>query len=739
MAYRRILQKMLAFGRRILRAKGHLLPGLRERLLSRVNQPVSSSIDTQGDANRTLFISQEQALHRFLDRGGTIRIGNAETNGQAPLVSLVVVLFNQAPLTYACLSRLAALQYFNLELLIVDNGSSDLTRELLDRVQGNVRILRPGVNLHFLRACNLAFKELSAESRYVGLVNNDALLTEQVIDEAIAVFKRWPETGIVGGQILHLDGQLQEAGNTLFQDGSCRGIGRRQSSWHPIVQTRRMVDYVSGCFLLIDTSLLREVGGFDERFSPAYYEETDLCVESWKRNRPVVYEPRCLLHHVEFASSAQGSLAAIKLMERNCELFLRKHQHWLSQQPRPQEFSDLQRIEHCLRSSAYRARILWIDDRLPDPAQGAGFGRLNMIIKELANLNIFVTLFATDFPRYGEFVDLSCHAESSDYELTWGTKTNFCSFLDNRQGFYTHIVASRRHNLSYLESWLNHRSAVSSSQPVLVGDIESIFSIRQHCFDILERRGTVANIADLQDVPEIDRELKQSQVFDRLMAVSEREQKMLHDSTGLPVALVGHAFPLLDPEDLPNYEETRGLLFMGAMNFPGLPNLDSLKWLAEAILPALRDLGQIPPEAAPLTVVGPFRDDLIQPLLERIASVWPLRHLGRLDDVGPELKRHRLFLAPTRFASGIPHKVQHAISRGVPVVTTELLAIQMGWNHGEGLLFSNDPVAFAARITELYTNQALWEQIQRSGLDTISHHCQPERLRQGLIDTFLCP
>ncbi|MEB3353876.1 MAG: glycosyltransferase [Cyanobacteriota bacterium] len=691
------------------------------------------------DANRTLAISQERALVRFLDHPGTIQIGQQETPPHdKALVSIVLVLFNKAPFSYACLRRLEALRYRNLELVVVDNGSSDRTSALLERLTGKVTILRPGENLHFLRACNLAFQHLSHDSRFVALVNNDALLAEEAINEGLDVFQRWPDTGIVGGQILHLDGRLQEAGNILFRDGSCRGLGRRQSPWQPLVQTRRKVDYVSGCFLLIETKLLHEIGAFDERFAPAYYEETDLCVESWKRNRPVVYEPRCLLHHVEFASSNQKLENAIPLMQSNRKKFLRKHQEWLRKQPDPEDFARSEEINHWLRTSAYDARILWIDDRLPDPSLGAGFGRLKDIIHELANINCFITLFATVFTTYNQAPDLISHANSSDYELEWGNQLDLCTLLNKRAGFYTHIATSRHHNLPYLQALVQHLPP-DAPRPMLVGDIESIFSIRNHCQRLLNHGGQIASPKDLRQVPDIARELEEMSVFDRLMAVSEQERQLLQVHTHRPVSLVGHAFPTLDPADRPSFDATRGLLFMGAMNFPGLPNLDSLQWLADAVFPALREQGQLQPEQAPLTVIGPFREELVRTLLDRLGAVWPMRHLGHLDQVEPELRRHRLLLAPTRFAAGLPHKVQHAISQGIPVVTTELIAAQMGWNSGDGLVCSNDAHGFARHIAALHEDEALWKRLQQGGLEKIRMDCQPAALRQALSQTFLTP
>jgi len=724
---------------KILKKRVRRLISISKRLFGSAKLTASRSEQhTHADANRSHAVTQERSLHYFLQSGATLEFGDhANEKHCQHLVSLVVVLFNQAPLSLACLQRIACLSYKNIELLVVDNASTDFTPQLLDRLKGKVRLFRPGHNLHFLRACNLAFRELSPDSKYVVLVNNDALLSSQALDEALAVFERWPDTGIVGGQILHLDGQLQEAGNTLLRDGSCRGIGRRKSPWHPLVQVRRKVDFVSGCFLMISTPLLKSIGGFDERFSPAYYEETDLCVESWKRGRPVVYEPRCLIHHVEFASSEQGSLDAAKLMLENCKRFHAKHNAWLTQQPEPEQFADLGKIEHCLRLAAYPVRILWIDDRLPDSAQGAGFGRLQAIIEQLANLNIFVTLFTTDYPSEHEAREYRGHAHSCDYELQWGKEEDLAHLLEHRSTFYTHIVASRHHNFACLRYCLARVPHLSINKPVLVGDIESIFSIRKYCLDVLRNTNRIASMGDLQGVPDIAHELNEIKMFDRLMAVSEQEQTLLQANTSLPVAQVGHLFFPVDDVELPRFNNTNGLIFMGAMNFPGLPNLDSLHWLADSVLPALRKLGALDPEFAPLTIIGPYSKQLAQPSLDRIAEIWPLRHLGRVEDVSGELHTHRLFLAPTRFASGLPHKVQHAISQGLPVVTTELIASQMGCLDGQGILYSNDPIGFATCIADVYNDEALWSQLQKDGLDYVREECSLNQLRQGLSDTFL--
>ncbi len=702
----------------------HLLWQIKRKLLGKARPPSTAhsreNLDPQGDANRTHALASQLGLDSFLASQAKLQLGGYS---DGPLVSLVIVVFNKAHLTYACLRRLTQLQHGNLEVLIVDNHSTDQTSVLLERLEGRVSVIRQSQNLHFLRACNLAFEEIDSCAKYVALVNNDALLDSVAINKALQVFERWPDTGIVGGQILHLDGQLQEAGSTICSDGSCRGIGRRQSPWQPLAQARRKVDYVSGCFLMIDAPLLATIGGFDTDFAPAYYEETDLCVTCWKLGRPVIYEPSCLLHHVEFASSEQGRSDAEVLMRNNQKTFQAKHADWLNAQHKSDQFADLPSIHHALRKQAYPVRLLWIDDKLPDPAQGSGFGRLQSIISSLADLGCFITLFATNLPEPDKAPDRSIYSHSSDFELHWGRSESLAKILNQRSGFYTHIVASRRHNQDMLLNWL-HKLEGNTPRPQLIADVESLFSLREQSYKHFRRTGLIAKATELTDHNLLKDELRILGSFDQVWSVSQFEADLLRKESHSALHVIGHSFASLCTA--PRHPNTAGLLFMGAMNHPGLPNLDSLEWLAEAVLPALRQQA-LSPEKAPLTVIGPYREDLVIPLLERLKTVWPVVHLGAVPEVEPIVSRHRVVLAPTRFAAGLPHKVQHAIALGIPVVTTELIAGQMGWSSGEGLLASNDAYEFASYITQLYKDSTLWEQVQTAGLSRISRECRPER------------
>ncbi|MEO8115697.1 MAG: glycosyltransferase, partial [Phenylobacterium sp.] len=255
-------------------------------------------------------------LEAFLASGQRLVLPTSGT----PRVSVLVVLFNQAELTHQCLRALSRALDVACEVIIVDNASTDLTGALLDRVDG-ARIVRNGENLHFLRAMNQAAALARGEALL--LLNNDTRVRPGSIGAGWARLVEEPDLGAVGGRIVLLDGTLQEAGSIIWRDGVCSGFGRGADPEAPEFQFRRDVDYCSGAFLMVRRALFDRLGGLDEAFAPAYYEETDLCMGIRQAGFRVGYEPRIKLSHFEFGSAA-SSAAALELQRQQQALFVER-------------------------------------------------------------------------------------------------------------------------------------------------------------------------------------------------------------------------------------------------------------------------------------------------------------------------------------------------------------------------------------------------------------------------------
>ena len=92
----------------------------------------------------------------------------------------------------------------------------------------------------------------------------------------------------------------------------------------------------------------------------------------------------------------------------------------------------------------------------------------------------------------------------------------------------------------------------------------------------------------------------------------------------------------------------------------------------------------------------------------------------------------RLVVVPTRFAAGIPHKVHQAAALGVPVVATELIATQVGWEDGRELLAAGDAVGFADACARLFSDEALWRRLRRDALERCRRDCSPAQFRRTI-------
>ena len=107
---------------------------------------------------------------------------------------------------------------------------------------------------------------------------------------------------------------------------------------------------------------------------------------------------------------------------------------------------------------------------------------------------------------------------------------------------------------------------------------------------------------------------------------------------------------------------------------------------------------------------------------------------GRVPRTEPHLDSARVFLAPTRFAAGIPHKVHEAVAHGLPCLATPILSEQLGWPDGTGLIARDwrDPEAFATALVQLHEDAALWRMVRENGLARIRAECDPAAFRAAI-------
>jgi len=628
----------------------------------------------------------------------------------SPQISVIIATYNQADLTLACLQALAQ-QDIGLEIIIIDNASQDETSILLGQVNG-AKIIYQQDNLHFLRAVNLAAQQ--ATGTYILLLNNDAILQKNALQHAVESIEYSDDIGAVGGKLVLPTGKLQEAGSILWDNGFSTGYGRSNNPSHANYMFRREVDFCSGAFLLIKHQLWEQLNGFDDDFAPAYFEETDFCIRLRQLGYKIIYDPRVVVLHVEFASS--NVQKAKDLMLKNHKVFVNKHNLFLQKQPSAKSYHET----FARFSTQYNVppRILFIDDLLPDETLGSGFPRAKDILLTLLQLPFQVSFMPIGDSNINDWHQQVWRSFGVDLEIIQhSTDETLQSFLADRIGYYQLVFVSRPHNMRRLITACREVPAFLDSIR-LIYDAEAIFAKRTILADELfyNTLGRRAKTFLLDD------EISLAKLADVVVSVSDAEATTFEAYGISSCRVLGYGIAT-NLTTNPFYSR-KDLLFVGALYYPQSPNVDSMRWFIDSILPIIYN--RIP--SLQLNIIGRYAPDIF----DQYTDNEQINLLGKVDNIWPNYNSARIFIAPTRFGAGIPLKVQHAAAHGLPVVATELLGKQLGWSHGEEILLAKNEQDFADAIIQLYEDQNLWESISQQALRRIKQDHSPEHFTTQL-------
>nr|WP_302477349.1 glycosyltransferase family 2 protein [Sphingomonas sp. ID1715] len=251
-------------------------------------------------------------------------------------MSILVVSYNTRQITLECLDSLyrhpPSVPY---EVIVVDNASKDGSAEAIAAAFPQATLVASAENLGFGGGNNLAAR--SAKGRRLLLLNPDTIVFERTFDAVWDYAEREPFRGIWGGRTLHKDGSLNPP--SCWREISLWGLFTTSSGLqhlfpsNPLVSwedyggwqrdREREVDIVAGCFLLIDTPLWEQLGGFDSRFF-MYAEESDLCMRAKRLGARPGITPDAALVHLGGASTSSRTNALMNVQRARLTL-MRKH------------------------------------------------------------------------------------------------------------------------------------------------------------------------------------------------------------------------------------------------------------------------------------------------------------------------------------------------------------------------------------------------------------------------------
>ncbi|ETP72212.1 putative glycosyltransferase [Lachnospiraceae bacterium JC7] len=635
-----------------------------------------------------------------------------------PLVSIVIPCYNQINYTYQCLVSIKQHTDFDktpYEVIIADDVSTDATREI-GFYADNLVIARNTENMGFLKNCNQA--AAIARGQYIFFLNNDTKVNDGWLDSLVELIESDDSIGMVGSKLVYPDGRLQEAGGIIWSDGSGWNYGRLQDPDEPEYNYVKEVDYISGAAIMIRTDLWKEIGGFDERFAPAYYEDTDLAFEVRKHGKKVVFQPKSVITHFEGISNGTDTSDTSGLKHYqvvNQQKFKEKWAEELKQQSvndgSPNPFAARERGQN----SKY---ILVVDHYVPTWDKDAGSKLDYQYMQLFMKVGYRVKFLGDNFAHEEPYTSA---LQQMGIEVLYGNtmQSGIWDWIDRNKKFINIAYLNRPHIAA---KYIDYICDNTDIKVIYFGhDLHSLRLMREYEIDHDEKTREDAEYWHNVEYG-VMRKADASYFPSEVEAEIVRKEDPTINVKGITAYVYDE--PAVLDED---YAHKQGLLFVGGFGHP--PNKDGLLWFVNNILPKIK--AQIPDIV--LNVAGSKADEEVLALNERPdVNVLGFVSIEELDEL---YRKNKVVVVPLRYGAGVKGKVVEALHAGGAIVTTSCGAEGIP-EAATALRIQDTEDGFAEEVINLYNNTYEVERMSHRAVEFIREFYSPEGAWNKIREDF---
>lgn len=664
----------------------------------------SSACHSPSELTATALVDEILAAHRCI-AASTVK--NTEVPHNRVTVDIIIPVYGKIDFTLRCIhsvlmdiADIAAAGCMKAipSIIVVDDTSpmQEGIEELsILHANGVCMLVQNRSNIGYLRSCNEGARNSSGQ--YLVFLNNDTNVCHGWLQSLLRTFEFIPSAGLVGSKLLYPNGLLQEAGGIVWRDGSAWNYGRGQDPLNPEYSYMRSVDYISGASIAIRRELFNELGGFDTRYAPAYYEDTDLCFKVKEAGYKVLLQPCSQVVHHEGISCGKDTSSGVKKYQlvNQRRFFLRWHKKLL------EEHEGKGKCTLRAKNRGMIGRCLVIETTTLTPDQDAGsrfvmdycivLGSLGYEVSYLPVGNFHYWPDKTPLLQgYGIRVLYSPFVTSIDE-----------AFKTNQDG-YDFCIVCRPEQADVLE-----QIRVKMGRKPIFYFTHDIHHRRMH----LENKANPGSHSDcIIDKTRVN-EIKAIELSTCTIHISKEEESFMNSTIQHDSVVIR---PMIEAGSITERSSnSKTIIFIGSARHS--PNPDAIYWFASQILPII----QSRIDCNFLIAGGGYA-----PALRASVENSSVRFLGFVENLDTLYNNATISVAPLRFGAGVKGKIVESFAYGLPCVMTEIASEGLEIE-AESILehciarYHLNPKDFADRCVQLLSNSALHSKMS---IECLAHH-----------------